>query len=93
MERADDRFASTDVVAGLLAAGSAALSGVAMGGGLLLQLEPYPLRTAVAAMALAVVAGRMSERFAGAALKAAVFAGFAFVIGMTIAALTTSPLF
>lgn len=93
MERADDRFASIDVVAGLLAAGSAVLSGIAMGGGLLLQIDAYPARTAPAAMVLAILAGRMSGRFGGAALKAAVFSGVALVVGMTIAVLVEAPLF
>ncbi len=93
VDPAAQRYRATDAVAGLLASASFVLSAIAMGGGLLLTLEAYPARTAPAAIVLALVAARMSARFQGMALKAALFGAFAFVVGMTVAVITEAPLF
>lgn len=93
LDQSEDRFSPVDVVAGLLAAASIVLSAIAMGGGLLLQLDARPARLAPIAAVMAIVAGRMSERYASLALKAAVFAAVAWVVGMTIAVITESPLY
>ena len=87
-----DRLSATDTIAGLLAVGSVVLSGIAMGLGLLLQLDAHPARLSPAAIVAALVAARMSPRFQPLALKAALFAAFAWVIGMTIAVVTEGPL-
>jgi len=87
-----ERSSAVDTIAGLLAVSSVVLSGVAMGLGLLLQLDARPARLAPVAILFALVAARMSERVQPLALKAAGFAALAFVIGMTIAVLTEAPL-
>ena len=87
-----DRLPAADVIGGLLAVSSIVLSGIAMGFGLLLQLEAHPARLAPAAIVLALVAARMSARFQSLALKAALFGAFAFVVGMTVAVVTDGPL-
>ena len=87
-----DRSSATDTIAGLLAVASIVLSGIAMGLGLLLQLDARPARVAPVAILLALVAARMSERFQSLALKAALFAAFAWVVGMTVAVVTDGPL-
>ncbi len=92
VEHGDDRFNATDVVAGLLAAGSAVLSAFAMGGGLLLQVDAHPARITPVAIVLAVTSGLMSRRFARTSLRAAMLAALALVVGMTIAVLTEAPL-
>lgn len=86
------RHASADVIAGLLAVGSVVLSSIAMGLGLILELEARPARTGVAAVILALVSGRMSARYQSFALKAILFAMVAWVVGMTLAVLTEGPL-
>jgi FtsH-binding integral membrane protein len=86
------RRAATDTIAGLLAAASIVLSGIAMGFGLLLQLHAHPARLVPVAIVLAIVAARMSERYQSLALKAVLFAGFAWVVGMTVAVVTDGPL-
>jgi hypothetical protein len=91
-EARSDRTSATDTVAGLLAAGSIVLSGIAMGLGLLLQLDARPARLVPFAILSALVAARMSTRFQALALKAALFGAFAWVIGMTIAVITEAPL-
>ncbi len=63
-----------------------------MGFGLLLELDARPGRTAFAAIVLALVAARLSEKHQSLALKATLFAMFAWVVGMTIAVLTENPL-
>ena len=83
---------ATDTVAGLLAAASLVLSAIAMGLGLLLQLDAHPARLAPVAIVMALVAARMSERYQSLALKAALFGGFAWVVGMTVAIVTDGPL-
>ena len=92
IESRSDRHSAADVVAGLLAVGSIVLSALAMGFGLLLELEARPARTAFAAIILALVAARLSERYQSLALKAALFAMVAWVVGMTLAVLTENPL-
>jgi hypothetical protein len=96
MTTLDDHTSSTsgrDTVAGLIAVASVALSGIAMHAGFFLGVEARPARTAPIALVLAIVAGRMSERFDGTAKKAMLFSGLAWVVGMTIAVLTEAPLF
>jgi hypothetical protein len=80
------------VIAGLLAVGSIVLSTIAMGFGLILELEARPARTCFAAIILALVSARLSGRYQSLALKAVLFAMVAWVIGMTVAVLTESPL-
>ncbi len=87
-----ERGSATDTIAGLLAVSSIVLSGIAMGLGLLLQLEARPARVAPVAILLALVAARMSARAQPLALKAAVFGAVAWVIGMTVAVITEAPL-
>jgi hypothetical protein len=88
-----DRSSAPDTIAGLLAVASIVLSGVAMGLGLLLQLDAHPARLSPVAIVLALVAARMSSRYQSLALKAAVFGGIAWVIGMTVAVVTDNSLF
>jgi hypothetical protein len=83
---------SVDAVAGLLAVASFALSGIAAGLGLLLQIEARPVRVIPVALVLAIVAGRMSERFERLALAAVIAAMIAWVFGMTLVVLTENPL-
>jgi len=92
LESRTDRHSPADVVAGLLAVGSIVLSAIAMGFGLLLELEARPARTAFLAIILALVSARMSARYQSLALKALLFAMVAWVIGMTFAVLTENPL-
>jgi hypothetical protein len=92
VEPARDRASATDVVAGLLAAASVVLSALAMGAGLLLEVDGHPGRMIPVAGLLAIVAGAMSARFQSMALKALAFASIAFVVGMTVAVLTEAPI-
>lgn len=92
LETQKDRHSSADVIAGLFAVASIILSGIAMGFGLLLELDARPGRTAFVAIVLALVSGRLSERYQSLALKATLFAMLAWVVGMTIAVLTENPL-
>ena len=71
-ETRTDRLPAADVIGGLLAVSSIVLSGIAMGFGLLLQLDAHPARLAPVAI-VALVAARMSARFQSLALKAALF--------------------
>jgi hypothetical protein len=87
-----ERSVAVDVVAGLLAAASIVLSAIAMGVGLLLQLDAHPARLAPVAIVVALVAARMSERYQSLALKAALFGALAWVVGMTIVVATDGPL-
>lgn len=87
-----ERSSAGDTIAGLLAVASIVLSGIAMGFGLLLQLDSHPARLAPVAIVIALIAARMSERFQPLALKAALFGAFAFVVGMTVAVITDGPL-
>lgn len=88
-----ERTSPVETIAGLIAVASIVLSGIAMGLGLLLQIEARPARLAPVALLLALVAARMSARFQPLALKAAVFGAFAWVVGMTVAVVTDGALF
>ena len=92
-ETRSERSSAADTIGGLLAVASIVLSGIAMGFGLLLQLDAHPARLAPVAIVLALVAARMSARYQSLALKAALFAAVAWVIGMTVAIVTDGPLF
>ena len=92
LEQRSDRHSSADVVGGLLAVASIVLSAIAMGFGLVLELEARPARTAFLAIVLALVSARMSARFQSLAFKALLFAMVAWVVGMTLAVLTENPL-
>ena len=87
-----DRHSAADTVAGLLAVASIILSAIAMGFGLLLELDARPARTAFVAILLALVSARLSERHQPLALKAVLFSMVAWVVGMTVAVLTHNPL-
>jgi hypothetical protein len=87
-----DRHSAVDTVAGLLAVGSIVLSTIAMGLGLILEVQARPARTSFVAVILALVSARMSARHQSLALKAILFAMVAWVIGMTLAVLTKHPL-
>ncbi len=91
-EATEGRTTAADTIAGLLAVGSIVLSGIAMGLGLLLQLDAHPARIAPVAIIVALVAARMSARYQSLALKAALFGAFAWVIGMVVAIVTDGPL-
>ena len=69
------------------------LSAIAMGVGLLLQIDAHPARLAPVAIILAFVAARMSERYQSLALKAAMIGAISWVVGMTIVVVTDGPLF
>ena len=87
-----ERSAATDTIAGLLAVASIVLSGIGMGFGLLLQLDARPARVVPVAILLALIAARMSARHQTLALRAALFGGFAWVVGMTVAVITDGAL-
>ena len=87
-ESRQDRYTVTDVIAGLLAAGSFLLSFIAIGFGLILQVEPRPARLAPVAIIAALVAGRMSVRHQQLAFAAAAFGMVAWVVGLTLAVVT-----
>ena len=92
MDSRAQRFSPVDAVAGVLAVGSIVLSAIAMGFGLLLELDARPARLAPVAIIAALIAARMSTRFQSLALKAAVFAMVAWVVGMTLVVITENPL-
>lgn len=91
-ETRSERSSAADTIGGLLAVASMVLSGIAMGLGLLLQLEAHPARLAPVAIVLALVAARMSRRHQSLALRAALFGAVAWVIGMTVVIVTDGPL-
>jgi hypothetical protein len=74
-----------DIVAGLMASAAIVLAALA--------IVDRPARFAPVAMALALVAARMSERFQRLGLVAAVAAMTGWVLGMTFAVITDNPLF
>jgi hypothetical protein len=88
----EQRYTVTDVLAGLLAAGSLLLSFIAIGFGLILQVEPRPARLAPVALVLALVAGRMSVRYQRLAFAALLTGMVAWVVGLTLAVITHHPL-
>lgn len=89
---AQERSSATDTIAGLLAVASIVLSGIGMGFGLLLQLDARPARVVPVAILLALIAARMSARHQTLALRAALFGGLAWVVGMTVAVITDGAL-
>lgn len=92
LESNNDRHSAVDTIAGLLAAASIFMSAIAMGFGLILELEARPVRSAFVAILLALVAARMSARHRNLALAAVFIAMFAWVIGLTLAVITDNPL-
>jgi hypothetical protein len=86
------RHSSTDVVAGFLAVASIVLSAVALGLGIILEIDARPARTVIAAGLLALIAARMSAKHEKLALVAILCASFAWVVGLTLAVLTENPL-
>jgi hypothetical protein len=88
----EHRYSVTDVLAGLLAAGSLLVSFIAIGFGLILQVEPRPARLAPIALVLALVAGRMSVRYHRLAFAALILGMVAWVVGLTLAVITHHPL-
>jgi hypothetical protein len=85
-------YTITDVLAGLMAAGSLLLSFIAVGFGLILQAEPRPARLVPIALVLALVAGRMSVRYHRLAFTALVVGMLSWVVGLTVAIITHHPL-
>ena len=92
VDRGADSHSPADVVGGFLAVASIVLSAIAMGFGLILELDARPARTAFVAIVLALVSARLSGRYQSLALKAVLFAMVAWVVGMTLAVLTENPL-
>jgi hypothetical protein len=92
-EQPRERSSAADIIAGLLAVASIVLSAIAMGFGLLLQLDAHPARLAPVAIVIALVAARMSARYQSLALKAALFGALGWVVGVTVAIVTDGPLF
>jgi hypothetical protein len=84
----EQRYTITDVIAGLLAAGSLLLSFIAIGFGLILQVEPRPARLVPVALVLALVAGRMSVRYQRLAFAAVIVGMVSWVVGLTLAVIT-----
>ena len=76
----------------MLAVASVVLSGIAMGFGLIIELDARPVRLVPVAVILALATARMSPRFQGLALKAALFSMVTWVVGMTVAVITENPL-
>ena len=75
----------TAVVSGLLSASALFAA--------LLALAYRPARIVPAAIVLALVAARMSDRHRRLASVAVAAAGICFVLGMTFAVITNSPLY
>ena len=92
MESGSARHSSTDVVAGFLAVASMFLSAIAIGAGLILQLDARPARSAIAAAVLAIIAGRMSAKQQRLAFAALMFAFVAWIVGLTLAVITENSL-
>jgi hypothetical protein len=86
------RHSAADTVAGFLAVGSIFLSAIALGGGLILELEARPARTSIVAAILALVSARLSAKYEKLALIALFVAVVAFVVGMTLAVITDNAL-
>jgi len=87
-----DRFTVTDAIAGLMAACSILLSFIALGFGLILEVDPRPGRLAPVAVVLALVAGRMSVRFQRLAFWAVIAAMIGWTLGMSLAVITENPI-
>lgn len=86
------RHSAADTVAGFLAVGSIVLSAIALGGGLILELQARPARTSIVAAILALVSARLSARYEKLALIALLVAVVAWVVGMTLAVITDNAL-
>jgi hypothetical protein len=82
---ADDRHASVDAIAGLLAAAAIVIAVVA--------LVYRPARLAPVAVLISFAAGGMSFRWRKLAGVAVAVSALGFFFGMTIAVLTDHPLF
>ncbi len=93
IESRRERNSSADTVAGFLAVGSIVLSALALGAGLILEVDARPVRTSIAAAILALVSARLSARYQSLALVALIVAMVAWVVGMTLAVLTDNALF
>ena len=87
-----DEQSAVDVVAGLMAVASLVLSGIACGLGLILEIDAHPTRTGIVAVILALAAARMSSRYQRLSLVAAVVAGVAWIVGMTLMVITSNPI-
>ena len=74
-----------------MAAGSMLLSFIAIGFGLILQVEPRPARLVPVALVLALVAGRMSVRYQRLAFAAVLVGMVCWVVGLTLAVITDHP--
>ena len=92
IETHTDRHSSTDVVAGFLAVASIVLSAVALGLGIILEIDARPARAVIAAGLLALVSALMSAKHEKLALAAILFASIAWVVGLTLAVVTENPL-
>jgi hypothetical protein len=86
------RLRPSDAVGGLLAMASIVLSAIACGFGLLLEVDARPSRVAPVAIVLALVASRMTSRYAGLAFAAVVIGIVGWLVGMTLAVVTENPL-
>ena len=91
-ESSHDRQSVADIIAGLLATGSIFLSCIAMGFGLILQVEARPARLSPVAIVAALVASRMSVRYQRLSFAAVVVGIVGWVVGMTVAVVTHHPL-
>lgn len=83
---------AADAIAGLLAVGSIVFSGIAMGLGLIIEVEARPVRASIVAVILALVSARLSTRYQSLAFKALLFAMVAWMVGLTLAVVTENPL-
>lgn len=92
IQTASGRHSASDTVAGFLAVGSIVLSAVAVGAGIILELDARPARTAIVAGLLALISARMSARHQSLAFAAIVIAMIAWVVGMTLAVITEHTL-
>jgi hypothetical protein len=88
-----ERQSAADVIGGLMAMASLVLSGIAMGLGILLELDARPVRTGVAAVLLALASSLMTKRYRTLAFVATAVAAAAWVIGLTVAVITENPLY
>lgn len=82
--REEQRFTLTDAIAGLLAAASIVISGIAV--------ADRPARLAPVAIVVALIAGRMSVRFQRLAFWAVVAGMVGWTLGMSLAVVTNHPI-
>jgi hypothetical protein len=92
VETRTSRHSSADAIAGLLAVGSIVFSCLAMGLGLILEVEARPVRTSIVAIILALVSARLSARYQSLAFKALLFAMVAWMVGLSLAVITENAL-